>query len=101
VGNGSPNEVSVNGRKEGLPGEETTSIDSVTGKPIVVPDSATFGGMQRDLPPTPPPEKPRLYWSSPAPTGWESAGSWIDYRELRSWLRHPILTFLWWRQHGR
>lgn len=31
------------------------------------------------------------------PDEWTTAGPWVDYRRLRSWLRHPILTFAWWR----
>jgi len=39
----------------------------------------------------------RIKWSLPDPVDWEwPKNSYIDYRELRSWLRHPIQTYLWW-----
>lgn len=49
----------------------------------------------------PPPRRRRVYFSSSAPTSWEPMGYWIDYRVLRSWLRRPIQTFVWWRRRGR
>jgi hypothetical protein len=34
------------------------------------------------------------------PDVWERA-EYLDYTELRSWLRHPLLTWRWWRLSSR
>ena len=28
-------------------------------------------------------------------------GAWVDFKSLRSWVRHPILTFGWWRVYRK
>ena len=35
------------------------------------------------------------------PLGVWSVGAWVDFKSLRSWLRHPILTFGWWRVYRK
>ena len=39
----------------------------------------------------------RRVWFSNAPAELWGMGAWVDFKSLRSWVRHPILTFGWWR----
>lgn len=42
--------------------------------------------------------RPRVHFSLTSEiTSWEPVGYYLDYSKLRSWLRHPIQTFSWWR----
>lgn len=42
--------------------------------------------------------KRRIYWSEPPTDGpWDDLGYSVDFSSVRSWLRHPIDTYYWWR----